>query len=306
MSEPEPLADQKTRLEIQRMRREMAPVARFAPQIVSAAAVVIAASQFWLAWQSNENQQVNQRNDFLLRCIDAGMKAADYATKLREEFAAGDEQRQIGTLNVVLTSFPPHTALRVLDALGSEGVRPVVLYQFVQARLVVREAAAKSDVGREPCPAVEYVALQRPASRPAETAAEAPAPTETPAPTGTPPPAPAPAVTPLDVYVQTVRETDRAAAQRVMQAWGTPPEFPRSLGPDFVPQRDPSAAPAQVRFYYADQKDQAERLARIIAAAGAKAGVGGLDGIRAVQLPARFANLPRNRIEVWFPALQPQ
>lgn len=308
-SPAEPLADQKIRLEMQRMRREMSPIFRFAPQIVSVAAVVIAASQFWLAWQSNEHQQVNQRNDFLLRCIDAGMKAADYAAKVREEFKAGDEARQIGALNIVLTSLPPHTAIRVLDAIGTESSTPAVLDAMVAAHREALKAATASDVGREPCPTVQYVALLPvPATADVPPSPTSPSVQPTPVQPSTPPdqPAPAQATPPLDVYVQIVRDTDAATARRVIQALGTPPGFPRSFGPDYVPQRDSAAARPEVRFYYGDQKAQAERLAVLLAEAAARAGVAGLDGIRAVQLPARFSKLPRNRIEAWFPQLQPR
>ena len=299
---PKSLADQKTELEIQKLRREVTAVARYAPQIVSFAAVVIAGSQFWLAWQASEKQQASQHNDFLLRCIDAGLKAADYSARLREDFVAGRESKQIAMLNVVLTSFPPRTALRVLDALGSETTTPLVKDQYLRAREAVEEAVKTLSGGETACPAVDYVLLQTP---PVQVATRIPVSNGVASAAPAPAPAPEPAGPPLDVYVQIVRAADRVQAQRVMAAFGAPAAFPKVLGPDLVEQRDPLNFVAEIRYYFADQKGQAEMLARMLTAAAEKAGVGGLGRFRVVQLPARFANLARDRIEVWFPVLQP-
>lgn len=289
------LAELKAKEEIRKLKHDNSLIAQFVPIALSGAAVVVTGSQFFLAVQTYQHQQATQRNDFQLRCVEAGMKAADYSEQLREKFAAADESKQIATLNVVMASLPPHTAQRVLDAVGSQAITPRVKDAYLAARDVARAATEAQNGGRV-CPEVDYVG-QEPQAEVSPATATASDPSSVP--TAVP-------VSPLNVYVQIVRPQDRVAASKIMGKLPASAEFPHVFPADLVLQRDPMNFVGQIRYYYADQMPQAEKLAKEISAAATDLGIAGAGNLQVKALPARFSNLPRDRIEVWFGALQPE
>jgi hypothetical protein len=70
-----------------------------------------------------------------------------------------------------------------------------------------------------------------------------------------------------------------------------------------VPSRNPQKAKAEIRYYYHDQKDTAERLSALLSQVECLQGKGGIGTFAAGYIGDQFSNLPRGRVELWFPAL---
>ncbi|MDT7951083.1 MAG: hypothetical protein RQ966_06210 [Acetobacteraceae bacterium] len=297
----------KARAEAERATRRWSP-AGVLSGFVSGAAVIVSAAQVWMAWTAHQSsvdlataesrlQQTRTAADTALRCMDTALKTADYAIKLRDDFvkASADPTRQLAIMNVVIATFPPATARRILQAAASEGGgSPTVLARYDEART---ELPTHDDVTS--CPTSEVVLQSAftpqdvPASLPTNVALAAP---------GCPTTGPQQAI-PLLVFPQIVRAQDREAARRVLAGLVQIAPGTKVQAVDTVPARNPQNATAQVRYYFPDQADTASALAKLLDAAGCLAGVPGVGKFDTRYIGGNFSGLRRDRIEVWFPAL---
>jgi hypothetical protein len=316
---PASLADEKTAAELAKLKAETAKLnvenarsrrlwspAGIMSGVVSVAAVVVSGAQVWMANTAQvsadrraeadrQEQDRRTKSDIWLRCIETALKSAEYAAKLREDFVkAGSEpnpQRQVALMNVVIATFPPGTARRILQAAASEGGSPAVQQRYVEAR----DALPPED--NAAC-LITDVVLQR---VPEERTASAELPTASLTGTGC---KPNPTPTPLGVTVfpQIVREDDKVRAQQILA--GLVQLAPNTVvkAIDEVPSHDPKRAKAEIRYYYKDQEDIAERLTTLLAQVGCLEGKGGIGTFQPRYIGDRFSNLPRGRIELWFPA----
>ena len=114
---------------------------------------------------------------------------------------------------------------------------------------------------------------------------------------------PAPATSgELAVYYQIVRKEDRKLASSI--GFQMPVQFP-SAGIEYVSEPQPSQQQPEVRFYYPDQKPQADYLACLLTRAYAETVPGTNVQFKSRSLASQYKNLPTKRIEVWFPPIQP-
>ena len=236
-------------------------------------------------------------SDTRLRCMDTALKAADYAAKLRDDFVkAGtnsNPERQVALMNVVIAVFPPGTARRILQAAASEGSTPAVQQRYDEART---DLPSHDDV--ESCPTSSLVLP----GVPKEQTTLAALPTISFTPQNCPPNPPAPPLG-LTVFPQIVRPEDKAGAQQILAGLVQLVPNTNVQAIESVPSRSPETAKAEIRYYYRDQADTADRLRKLLAQVGCLEGRGGLGAFEARYIGDRFSNLPRDRMELWFPAL---
>lgn len=107
------------------------------------------------------------------------------------------------------------------------------------------------------------------------------------------------------MFPQIVRLDDKLRAQQILAGLVQLAPNTEVKAIDTVPSRDPENAKAEIRYYYRDQKDTAERLSTLLAQVGCLEGKGGIGTFEPKYIGDRFSNLPRGRIELWFPALNP-
>ncbi|MBI1185819.1 MAG: hypothetical protein GC206_00505 [Alphaproteobacteria bacterium] len=102
------------------------------------------------------------------------------------------------------------------------------------------------------------------------------------------------------IYLHIRAEADRADAERVAERLRA--EGFRVPGIELVPA--PRGYGANLRYYYEPQAPQADRIASLVSAALNEAQIAGWAGWspRKVSLAGGYENLPRDRVEVWFPA----
>jgi hypothetical protein len=249
-------------------------------------------------------QELRTQSDTWLRCIDTGLKSAEYAAKLREEFVkAGNEpnpQRQVALMNVVIAAFPPMTAQRILQAAASEGGSPAVQDRYARAREQLEEEGAHEE--KAACPTVNLVleSVSQQQTAPADLRAEtAPLALNATGCAPNPPPAPLGAA----VFPQIVQPADEQRAREILA--GLVQLAPGTVvnAIDTVPSRNPQKAKAEVRYYYQDQKETAERLGALLDQVECLQGKGKSGKFAARYIGDQFSNLPRGRVELWFPAL---
>jgi len=232
------------------------------------------------------------------------LKSAEYAAKLREEFVkAGNEpnpQRQVALMNVVIASFPPVTARRILQAAASEGGFPAVQDRYARARETLEGEHANEE--KAACPTVDLVleSVSQQQTAPADLGAEtASIPLNATGCPSNPPPAPLS----VAVFPQIVQSDDAQRAREILA--GLVKLAPGTVvnAIDIVPSRNPQKAKAEVRYYYQDQKETAKHLGEILNQVECLQGKKSVGTFTARYIGDQFSNLPRGRVEVWFPAL---
>jgi hypothetical protein len=322
------LSDEKAAAEIEKLKAETTKLhaenarshrlwspAGIMSGVVSVAAVVVSAAQVWMAYTAQlsadnraradrEEQGLRTQSDTWLRCIDTALKSAEYAAKLREDFVkAGNEpnpQRQVALMNVVIAAFPPVTARRILQAAASEGGSPAVHDRYARARERLEEDGAKEE--KAACPSVELVLESvsqeqtAPADLTTETASLALNATGCSA-------IPAPAPLGVAVFPQIVQPEDAQRAREILAGLVhlAPGTVVKAI--DTVPSRNILKAKAEVRYYYHDQEETAERLGALLNQVECLQGKGAPRTFAARYIGDQFSNLPRGRVELWFPAL---
>jgi hypothetical protein len=105
------------------------------------------------------------------------------------------------------------------------------------------------------------------------------------------------------VFPQIVREDDKAGAQEILAGVVQLAPDTKVQGIDIVPARDPKNAKAEIRYYYKDQAEIAQRLSKLLAQVECLEGKGKIGSFEPRYIGNLFSNLPRGRIELWFPAL---
>jgi hypothetical protein len=178
---------------------------------------------------------------------------------------------------------------------------------------------------RAPVGEVQVAALLAPAQPRPPPPAPAPAPAPAP-PTASPSPAPVPpatgagqpavaaascpAVPPraadapqLAMFPHVLRAEDRDTARRIMVRASAIDPTLRREAVDNVNARNLQQRP-EMRYYYPEDRAEAERLVALIRRAACEEGLGpALEPLTPVYIGNSFRNLPRGRIELWFPAL---
>lgn len=246
-------------------------------------------------------------------------------------------------VNTNVRVFPPAEAAAILRALRPslpsalpEGFSGRALQSFddLIAELDERGGTAGCDrpqaiaLFRAPIGDVQIAALPAPpppAPAPAPPPVPLPVPLQSPAPPAiAPAPRPAP-VTPgqppsgadacpavperradapeLVMFPHVLRAEDRDAARRIMVRASAIDPTLRREAVDNVDARNLRQRP-EMRYYYPEDRLEAERLVALIRRAACEEGLGrALEPLTAVYIGNTFRNLPRGRIELWFPAL---
>ncbi|WP_159351497.1 hypothetical protein [Roseomonas harenae] len=297
----------KLREEIPKLRNDNKPLNRHAAAAVSLAAVVITGAQVYNTIVNSQNErerteisQAEQRRrsetEQRIRCLETGTKVAEFAASQRDSFVNKEPKEQVSFMNIVLASFSPATARRVLVATASEARDSVVRARFEEALEQLR-----SDPATEACPAVNLT-LRLPEPRSEQPVQPPPEPV--PQTTGACPAVTAPAsAAPLAIYPHVVLEADRPAVRKIVdrvRAQAT--DFTR-VPIDMVEVRNPLSQAAEIRYYFREQEPQARRLAELLKSAACLEGITGLGDFRVNYIGDRYSNLPPGRIEVWFPAI---
>jgi flagellar motility protein MotE (MotC chaperone) len=107
----------------------------------------------------------------------------------------------------------------------------------------------------------------------------------------------------LTVFPQVLRAEDRETARRIMVRASAIDPTLRREAVDNVNARNLQQRP-EMRYYYPEDRTEAERLVALIRRAACQEGLGpALEPLTPVYIGNSFRNLPRGRIELWFPAL---
>lgn len=107
----------------------------------------------------------------------------------------------------------------------------------------------------------------------------------------------------LVMFPHVLRAEDRDAARRILARASAIDPTLRREAVDNVEARNLGQRP-QMRYYYPEDRVEAERLVALIQRAACAEGLGdALEPLTAVYIGNAFRNLPRGRIELWFPAL---
>lgn len=107
----------------------------------------------------------------------------------------------------------------------------------------------------------------------------------------------------LVLFPHVLRAEDRDAARRIMARAAAIDPMLRREAVDNVDARNLRQRP-EMRYYYPEDRLEAERLVALIRRAACEEGLGrALEPLTAVYIGNTFRNLPRGRIELWFPAL---
>lgn len=276
------LQREKLEAEVRKLKVDNSLANRLFTTILSVSAVVIAASQMWMAFQQRAADSARAEHDAALkqielhiRQVESGISLSQFAINQRALFLSADADEQVRAIHLVLALLPNDEARRMLDAYGKLATQAPVLNEVEQSRQVL--AAAPAIAAPAPLAAT-------PVGRPSPPVSS---------------PSPAPADQRLTIYYHVQRSEDRDLANQIaaVVAQG---QFP-SAGVQLIPQ-GPSSA--QVRYYKPGQKAAAEMLAeRLTAQVHA---VTGQDvAFKPADISATYPNLPSDRMEVWFARTMP-
>jgi hypothetical protein len=192
------------------------------------------------------------------------------------EFQAGDAVR---SHRLTLTSIAG--VLADLDAIGGEAGCDRAPDRVIMG-LPVRSADLAADISRELAPPVP-AASSCPALPPTPANAEQ-----------------------LTILSQVVRIEDRDPARSIIDRARILDRQVRREVIEYVRSRNPDTQRAELRYYHRDQEEEARWLKALLERAACMHGLGNaLRDIKLSYIGDRFANLPRGRIEAWFPHLSP-
>ncbi|MFT8246990.1 hypothetical protein [Roseomonas sp. BN140053] len=317
----------KLEVEVPKLRNDNRLLNRHASALVSIAAVVVSGMSLLNGYVASREQaerteierresekrtaaaaeQAAQREEAEVRrlaaersihCVELGMRVADFT---REQVRAAGQQDRPGVeliANTVIGLFPPAEAAAILRAVRVNLSERVMREPAVQARWddILDRLEDGVPAG---CERARDLRLALPAARP-DTPVPAPAAAATvpavPPTAGSCPELGPPAVgaARLLVFTQIVQGADRDAARRILERAATlEPGFNRAPIED-IRARNPDAQRPEVRYYFADQSDEAERLIAVVRRAACLEGLSTpLEGLRATYIGNRFQNLPR-------------
>ena len=201
-------------------------------------------------------------------------------------------------MTYVSTLLPPDMACQMLNAFLVDARVATELTDYISAvktRLASRDTSSQQNCKLNPreqqdATIIDVAKLQGTPAQPEQSTGQANACT-VPAPRGP---------TPLVVYYQVVRSEDRDIAAKI--GYRIPPEFP-TAGIEYVAEKDPSKQAPDVRFYQADQRDEAKYLACLVTSAYRQAVPNSTGEFNTHSLEKPNRKLPAHRIEVWFPPL---
>ncbi len=300
---PKP-ADRKLELEVRKLEEDLSVWSRIAAIVIPIALFAIGAAQTYIAWSDFKTKGVREQADLDLKQIESGMKLVDFVTNEAGHIRSGDPDDARQTVTYVSALLPPDMACQILNALVLQRQSANDLSDYaVSMKAQIAQAAqppppsclTKPREAQDAALIAIATAKVQPDSR-LTVQSQPPAPAN-----ATSCPAPA---TPgeLAVYYQIVRKEDRKLASSI--GFQMPVQFP-SAGIEYVSEPQPSQQQPEVRFYYPDQKPQADYLACLLTRAYAETVPGTNVQFKSRSLASQYKNLPTKRIEVWFPPIQP-
>lgn len=307
------LADRKTELEVRKLEEDLSIWSRIAAIVIPIALFAIGAAQTYIAWSDFKTKGAREQADLDLKQIESGMKLVDFVTNEAGHIRSGDPDDARQTVTYVSALLPADMACQILNAL--------VLQRQAANDLSDYAASMKAQIAQSALPPppsclakpreaqdAALIAIARKAPDAAlAPSAKAPADSRLVAPPPPPPTnaasCPAPdASGELAVYYQIVRKEDRSLASQI--GYQMPVQFP-SAGIEYVSEPQPSQQQPEVRFYYPEQKPQADYLACLLTRAYAETVPGTSVQFKSRSLASQYKNLPTKRVEVWFPPIQP-
>jgi hypothetical protein len=298
------LAAEKLLLETHKLREDLSVWSRIAAIVIPIAVFFIGAAQTYIAWSDWKSKGMREQLDLDLKKIDNGVKLVEFATAEAAHLRSPDPDEARQTITYVGALLPPDMACQILSAL--------VLHARVADELSEFAASTKEQIAQatqpppEPCTVKSrdkqddaLIAIAK-SQREASNVPSTQPPARTNAPTCT-----APASqddVSLVVFYQIMRKEDRTLASTI--GFQMPSEFP-SAGIEYVAQPNPSKQRPEVRYYYTNQKANADYLACLLTAAYADVTHAVNVKFEARSLEGQYKNLPTKRVEVWFPVIQP-
>lgn len=287
--QPEELSRRKLKIEVEKLREEIAKIredrrwwnrhlAVLGALCGVAATFLVGFSQFQRDSRKRNELDINRANrEEGRREVESGLRLAQFVLDRRDDWlTTTDPEAQARFVRIVNELLPPKESSRLLAAVSTVAT---------QAATVSALSTAAASL-----PAEQAQRVQQSLNAPPSTA-----PTLVPR-----PPAAsrsdAPALPALIVFAHVPDGVDRGAAQRIIAA--LPPAL-RAAGVERVGERGPRET-GEVRIYSPDQRAAAER---IIAALGplTERELGRAVPFRIVDISGNYRNLPTDRLEIWFP-----